>query len=79
VGIAGAFADGFARESLELIRQRFDAGIADSVEVTKAQETAASADLDFITSLLAHNLAKLSLARAVGGAESKLSLYLPIP
>lgn len=68
-----------ARENLELARQRMDAGIADSVEVTQAQETTATADLDYITSLLAHNLAKLSLTRALGGSEEKLSTYLAIP
>jgi len=67
-----------ARENLELSRQRMEAGIADSVEVTQAQETLATADLDYITSLLSHNLAKLSLARALGDAEDKLSAYLAI-
>lgn len=68
-----------ARENLELTRQRMDAGIADSVEVIQAEETAATADLDYITSLLAHNLAKLSLARSMGGAEEKLPQYLSLP
>jgi len=68
-----------ARENLELTRQRMEAGIADSVEVTQAQETVATSDLDYITSLLSHNLAKLSLARALGDAEDKLSAYLAIP
>jgi hypothetical protein len=36
----------------------------------------ASADLDYITALFAHNLAKLSLARALGHAEQKLPDYL---
>jgi outer membrane protein TolC len=68
-----------AKENLELTRQRMESGIADSVEVTQAQETVATAELDYITSLLAHNLAKLSLARALGGAEDKLSAYLAVP
>jgi outer membrane protein TolC len=67
-----------ARENLELTHQRMEAGIADSVEVIQAQETAATADLDYITSLLAHNLAKLSLARSLGDAEQKLPQYLPL-
>jgi len=67
-----------ARENLDLTRQRIEAGIADSVEGTQAQETAATAELDSITSLFAHNLAKLSLARALGGAEEKLPSYLAI-
>jgi outer membrane protein TolC len=65
-----------AKESLDLTRQRLEAGIADSVEVTQAQETEATAELDYITSLLSHNLAKLSLAKAIGNPEEKLSQYL---
>jgi hypothetical protein len=34
--------------------------------------TAASADLDYINSVFAHNLAKLSLARATGTLASTL-------
>ena len=67
-----------ARDNFGLTRQRLEAGIADLVEVTQAQETVATADLDYITSLLSHNLAKLSLARALGDAEDKLSAYLAI-
>ena len=36
------------------------------------------ADLDYITALFAHNLAKLSLARALGDAEHKLPDYLKV-
>jgi outer membrane protein TolC len=68
-----------ARETLELTRQRFEAGITDSVEVTQAQESVVSADLDYITSLFAHNLAKVSLARATGKAEERLSQFLKLP
>ena len=67
-----------ARETLQLTRQRFDAGVTDSVEVVQSQEGVASADLDYITSLFAHNLAKLSLARAIGHAAESLSLYLKL-
>jgi outer membrane protein TolC len=67
-----------ARETLKLTRQRFDAGVTDSVEVVQSQEGVASADLDYITSLFAHNLAKLSLARAIGHAAESLPLYLKL-
>ena len=60
-----------ARETLTLTRQRFEAGIADAVEVTQAQESVVAADLDYITSLFAHNLAKVALARAMGHAEER--------
>ncbi len=68
-----------ARETLTLTRQRFEAGITDALEVTQAQESVAAADLDYITSLFAHNLAKVSLARALGHAEERLGQFLQVP
>ena len=65
-----------ARETLDLTRQRFEAGVTDSVEVVQSEESVASADLDYITSVFAHNVAKLSLARAIGHAQENLSRYL---
>ncbi|MGI8746203.1 MAG: TolC family protein [Bryobacteraceae bacterium] len=67
-----------ARETLDLTRQRYDAGVTDSVEVVQSHEGVASADLDYITSLFAHNLAKLSLARAIGRAEESFPLFLKL-
>jgi outer membrane protein TolC len=64
------------RETLVLTRQRFDAGITDSVEVSQAQASVASAELDYINSVFAHNVAKLSLARALGGSAESLPRYL---
>jgi outer membrane protein TolC len=68
-----------ARDTLALTRQRFEAGITDSVEVTQAQESVVSADLDYITSVFAHNLSKVALARAIGKAEERLALFLQMP
>jgi len=65
-----------ARETLRLTREKFDAGVSDSLEVTQAVEAVSSADLDYITALFAHNLAKLSLARALGGAERRVGDFL---
>lgn len=62
-----------AKETLDLTRQKFEAGVSDNVEVVQAQESLASADLDYINSLFAHNLAKLSLARAMGNAEESVT------
>jgi outer membrane protein TolC len=67
-----------ARETLELTREKFDAGISDNVEVVQAQESLAVADLDYINSLFAHNLAKLTLARAMGNAEESLPDLLKV-
>jgi outer membrane protein TolC len=68
-----------ARETLALTRQRFEAGITDAVEVTQAQESVVSADLDYITSVFAHNLSKVALARAIGKAEERLGQFLQMP
>ena len=68
-----------AREALDLTRQRFDAGISDNVEVVQAQEALANAELDYINSVFAHNLAKLSLARAAGQVDERLSEFLKTP
>jgi outer membrane protein TolC len=65
-----------AKETLRLSKEKFDAGVTDSLEVTQAVEAVASSDLDAITALFAHNLAKLSLARALGDTETKLQAYL---
>ena len=68
-----------ARQTLDLTRQRFDAGITDNVEVVQAQESAAVAALDYINSVFAHNLAKLTLARSVGVASGRLQDFLKVP
>lgn len=65
-----------ARQTLDLTRQRFEAGITDSVEVSQAREAVAQADLDYISAVFAHNLAKLSLARATGRAEERYPQFL---
>jgi outer membrane protein TolC len=67
-----------ARETLKLTRERLDAGVTDNLEVIQARESVASADLDYITSLFAHNLAKLTVARSLGNAEDKLTAYLGV-
>jgi len=54
-----------SKQNLELTRQRFEAGVSDNVELVQSQESVATAHLDYINSVFAHNLAKLSLARAI--------------
>lgn len=68
-----------ALQTLDLTRQRLSAGITDNVEVVQAQEAAAVAALDYINSVFAHNLAKLTLARAVGVASGRLQDFLKVP
>ena len=58
-----------ARDELTQSTDRFASGVADTVEVVQAQEVVSSAEQDYIASLNAHNLAKASVARAIGQAE----------
>lgn len=64
------------RETLKLTRQRYDEGVSDNVEVVQSQESVAAAELDYINSVFAHNVAKLSLARAIGRATESLPQFL---
>jgi outer membrane protein TolC len=65
-----------ARETLEMASARMEAGVINTVEVVQAQQTVASAQLDLISSVFAHNLAKLSLARALGHATDRIPSLL---
>ncbi len=65
-----------AQETLEMTRARMEAGVINTVEVVQAQQTVSSAQLDLIDSVFAHNLAKLSLARALGHAAEQLPSLL---
>jgi outer membrane protein TolC len=62
-----------ANDTLAQARDRFGAGVATTLEVVQAQQQVASADSDYISSLFSYQLAKLSLARAMGEAEISLS------
>jgi outer membrane protein TolC len=66
------------QDNLKLTRQRLDAGVADNVAVVQSQESVASAELDYINSVFAHNVAKLSLARAIGQAAEDLPRFLQV-
>ena len=65
-----------ANENLDRSKERFAAGVTDSVEVVQAQQSLASANDQYIVSLYAHNLAKLELARALGVARANYRQYL---
>jgi outer membrane protein TolC len=65
-----------ARDTLRQARDRFAAGVADTVEVVQAQESVAAAEQDYISGLYAHYLARLSLARATGDAQEGIASLL---
>jgi outer membrane protein TolC len=64
-----------AEETLAQSRDRFSAGVTDTVEVVQSQEAVASAHEQYISSLYSYNFAKISLARALGVAEEGVKEY----
>lgn len=67
---------GLAQEQVRQARDRFAAGVTNNIEVIQAQESLATTNDNYINSLLGHNLAKLSLARALGVAEEATKQFL---
>ncbi|HEY4047429.1 MAG TPA: TolC family protein [Acidobacteriaceae bacterium] len=65
-----------ATQTLEQSRDRFISGVTDNIEVVQAQDVLATATDSYIASLYSHNLAKISLARAIGVAESGFAQYV---
>jgi outer membrane protein TolC len=65
-----------ATQTLEQARDRFGAGVTDNIEVVQAQQLLAAANENYISSLNAHNGAKIALATAVGTAEEGVPQYL---
>ncbi len=65
-----------AHDTLTQSTDRFAAGVTDTVEVVQAEQALVQADDDLITALFEHNLAKLSLARAMGESEETLPQLL---
>jgi len=61
-----------AADALDQARDRFRAGVSDTVELVQAQETVATAEQDYINSTFAFNLAQVSLARATGDIEQSV-------
>lgn len=70
---------GLAADTLTQARDRFAAGVADTLEVVQAEEAVAMAEQDYISSLYAHNLAKATLARAMGQADQNIKQFLSRP
>jgi len=65
-----------ANEALSEAQQRFQAGVSDNLPVSQAQASVEQANDQYIAALYQHNAAKLSLARALGVAETNLKDYL---
>lgn len=59
-----------ASEALNEAQQRYANGVSDNLSVSQAEQSVAQANDQYVTSLYRHNVAKLSLARALGAGES---------
>jgi outer membrane protein TolC len=68
-----------AQQALAQSQDRFAAGVTNNVEVIQAQQQLASANEQYISSLYAHNIGKVLLARSIGNAEQVVKQYLSEP
>src|SRR5262249_43055780 len=67
-----------AARTLTQARDRFSAGVADTIEVVQAQESVATASDNLTSALYSHNLAKSALARAMGAAEQGVKQLIEV-
>ncbi|MBV8114898.1 MAG: TolC family protein, partial [Silvibacterium sp.] len=65
-----------AKEALSEAQQRYKAGVSDNLAVSQALQSMAQADNQYVSSLYQHNIAKLSLARALGVAANSYKTYV---
>jgi outer membrane protein TolC len=66
-----------ADQTLTQSRDRFNAGVTDTVEVVQSQQAVAGAQEQYISSLYKYNFAKISLIRALGAGEQGVKQYFP--
>ena len=57
-----------SEEALKEAQERYKAGVSDNLAVSQAEQAVAQANDQYVGSLYRHNIAKLSLARALGAA-----------
>jgi outer membrane protein TolC len=67
------------KEALDLTHQKVEVGVIDNVQYVQAQEEETNAEFDLINGEFAYNVAKLSLARAMGRAAEALPEILKTP
>jgi len=67
-----------AAQTLLQARDRFIAGVADTIEVVQAQESVATASDYLISASYEHNVAKAALARALGMAEQGVKKLIEV-
>ncbi len=65
-----------AAQTLDDAQQRYAAGVSDNLAVVQAQASVTQADSQYVMSLYQHNVAKLSLARAMGVVDTRYQEFL---
>jgi outer membrane protein TolC len=65
-----------AEKALTQSRDRYANGVTNYLEVVQAQEVVASANDNYIQSLYSFNVATIALARAMGGADTRVAQLL---
>jgi outer membrane protein TolC len=75
VQVARSAAD-LAAQQLAQAQDRFAAGVTSNIEVVQAQEAVATSTENYLSALFSHNLAKISLARAIGVSEERAGRFL---
>jgi len=65
-----------ADRALTQSQDRYTNGVTNYLEVVQAQEAVTAASENYIQTLFSYNVAMISLARAIGGAETRLSQLL---
>ena len=58
-----------SNEALKEAQERYANGVSDNLAVSQAQQSVAQAEDQYVASLYRHNVAKLSLARALGDGQ----------
>ncbi len=61
------------QRAFEQSEDRYKNGVTNYLEVVQAHEAIVAADENYISSLFSYNVAKISLARALGSAETRLA------
>jgi outer membrane protein TolC len=67
-----------AGQTLQQARDRFIAGVADTIEVVQAQESVATASDSLISATYNHNAAKAALGRALGLTENNIKSLIEV-
>jgi outer membrane protein TolC len=64
-----------AHRAFEQSQDRYENGVTNYLEVVQANEAEVTSEENYISSLFSYNVAKISLARALGSADTRLAEF----